>query len=251
MATASVAAAPKNGVRKRQSRKWIPPQHGVWAMLLLPYLAGLQFGLSWLHVPLLFVWLSGWLASYYALLAVKTLKLHRYWMQVLVFGIVSAVAAVPLFVTRPGLLWFSPIFAVLLAFNTIATRVGQERASANGIASVTMASLMAMIAPATAGLDWKLGIPVAIAAWLYLAGTVFYVKNMIRERKSRAHYIASVAFHVGAVAASVAVSPWLAIPFAWFLVRAIVMPRFTLKVLVIGLIEIANSVLLLGFLYAL
>jgi hypothetical protein len=122
-------------------------------MLLLPYLAGLQFGQSWLHVPLLFVWLNGWLASYYALLAVKTLKLHRYWLQVLAYGSVSAVAAVPLFVQRPGLLWFSQIFAVLLAFNTVATRVGQERASVNGIASVTMASLMAMIAPATAGLD--------------------------------------------------------------------------------------------------
>jgi hypothetical protein len=80
---------------------------------------------------------------------------------------------------------------------------------------------------------------------------VFYVKNIIRERGSHVHYMASVAFHVGALAASVAVSPWLAIPFAWFLVRAIVMPRFRLKVLVVGLIEIANSVLLLGFIYAL
>ena len=220
-------------------------------MLLLPYLTGLQFGLSWLHVPLLVTWLSGWLASYYALLAVKTLKLHRYWRQVLVFGIVSGIAAVPLFVMRPGLLWFSPVFAVLLAVNAVASRIGQERASANGIASVTMASLMAMIAPATAGLDWTLGIPVAIAAWLYLAGTVFYVKNMIRERGSRVHHVVSVAFHVGALAASLAVSPWLAFPFAWFLVRAVVLPRFALKVPVVGAIEVANSLVLLAFLLAL
>jgi len=219
-------------------------------MLLLPYLAGLQFGLSWLHVPLLVTWLSGWLASYYALLAVTTLKIHRYWRQVLAYGLVSAVAALPLFVVRPGLLWFSPVFAVLLAFNVVAVRLGQERASVNGIASVTMASLMAMIAPATAGLDWRLGIPVAIAAWLYLAGTVFYVKNMIREHGSPAHYVVSVAYHVGALAASVAVSPWLAIPFAWFLVRAVILPRFSLKVPVVGVIEVANSVLLLSFLVA-
>ena len=109
-----------------------------------------------------------------------------------------------------------------------------------------------MIAPATAGLDWRLGIPVAIAAWLYLAGTVFYVKNMIREHGSRAHYVVSVTYHVGALAASVAVSPWLAIPFAWFLVRAVMLPRFTLRVPVVGVIEVANSLLLLGFLaYAL
>ena len=60
-------------------RAWIPPQHGVWAMLLLPYLAGLQYGTTWLDAPLLVVWLAGWLASYYALLAVKT----RRWRKVL------------------------------------------------------------------------------------------------------------------------------------------------------------------------
>jgi hypothetical protein len=217
-------------------------------MLLLPYLAGLQFGLSWLHVPLLVTWLSGWLASYYALLAVKTLRPRRYWRQILAYGIVSAVAAAPLFALRPGMLWFAPAFAVLLTGNAFAARVGQERASINGIASVTMASLMAMIAPATAGLSWTLGVPVAVVAWLYLAGSVFYVKTMIRERGSRAHYVVSVAFHIGALAASVAVSPWLAIPFAWFLVRAAVLPRFALKVPVVGAVEVANSLLLLGFL---
>lgn len=243
-----MTSASPRGAHGRRWRAWIPPQHGVWAMLLLPYLAGLQFGLSWLHVPLLVTWLSGWLASYYALLAVKTLRPRRYWRQVLAYGTVSAVAAVPLLVLRPALLWFAPAFAVLLAANAVAARVGQERASVNGIASVTMASLMAAIAPATAGLGWALGLPVAIAAWLYLAGSVFYVKTMIRERGSRAHYAVSIAFHAGALAASVAVSPWLALPFAWFLARAAVLPRFTLKVPVVGAIEVANSLLLLGFL---
>ncbi len=220
-------------------------------MLLLPFLAGIQFGFAWLHVALLVVWLAGWLASYYALLAVKTLRPGRYWRQVLAYGVVSAVAALPLFALRPGLLWFAPVFAVLLAVNTVATRVGQERASVNGIASVTMASLMAMIAPATAQLDWTIGIPVAIACWLYLAGTVFYVKNMIRERGSRAHYVISVAFHVGALAGAVAVNPLLALPFAWFLARAALLPRWQLKVPVVGAIEVVNSLLLLGFLITL
>jgi hypothetical protein len=220
-------------------------------MLLLPYLAGLQFGSDWLHVPLLAVWLAGWLASYYALLSVKTLRPRRYWRQILAYGVVSAVAALPLFALRPGLLWFAPAFAVLLAVNAVAARVGQERASVNGIASVTMASLMAMIVPTTAQLDWTIGIPVAIACWLYLAGTVFYVKNMIRERGSRAHYVISVAFHVGALAGAIAVSPWLALPFAWFLARAALLPRWHLKVPVVGAIEVANSLLLLGFLIAL
>ena len=217
-------------------------------MLLLPYLAGLQYGVDWLQVPLLVTWLSGWLASYYLLLAVKTLRIHAVWRQALAYGVVSALPAVPLFVMRPGLLLFSPAFAVLLLVNVVATRMGQERSSGNGLASVTMASLMAMIVPATAGLDWRLGIPAAIATWLYLAGTVVYVKTMIRERGSRSHLIVSVAFHVGALAASIAVDPWLAIPFAYFLLRAIVTPRFRPKVVVVGMLEVVNALVLLAFL---
>jgi hypothetical protein len=217
-------------------------------MLLLPYLAGLQYGQHWLHVPLLVTWLTGWLASYYALLAVKTLRVRAVWRQTLAYGIVCAASAVPLFALRPGLLLWSPVFAVLLAVNAVATRVGQERSSGNGVASVTMASLMAMIVPATAGLDWTLGVPVAVACWLYLAGTVFYVKTMIRERGSRVHRVVSVAFHVGALAASVALDPWLTIPFGYFLVRAIVMPRFKPKVVVVGALEVVNALVLLAFL---
>ncbi|WP_291379126.1 YwiC-like family protein [Demequina sp.] len=247
MTTASRTGARKGSIRRR----WVPPQHGVWAMLLLPYLAGLQYGFVWLHVPLLVVWIAGWLASYYALLALKTLRVRAVWRQVLVYGTVSGVAAIPLFVSRPQLLWFSPVFAVLLAMNAVSTRAGQERATGNGLVSVTMAALMAMIAPATAGLDWTLSIPVAVACWLYLAGTVFYVKTMIRERGSTLHYAFSVAFHVGAVAGAIAVSPWLALPFTLFLVRAALLPRWRLKVPVVGAIEVVHSVLLLGFLLAL
>lgn len=218
-------------------------------MLLLPYLAGLQYGGTWLHVPLLVVWLSGWLSSYYALLAVKTLRVRAVWRQVIAYGLVCLIAAVPLFALRPGLLWFAPAFAVLLAVNVIATRIGQERSTVNGLASVTMASLMALIVPATAGLEWTLGVPVAIACWLYLAGTVFYVKTMIRERGSRIHRVVSIAFHVGALAGSFAVDPWLALPFAYFLARAIVMPRFKPKVVVVGALEVVNALVLLAFLF--
>ena len=217
-------------------------------MLLLPYLAGLQFGLSWLHAPLLVTWLAGWLASYYALLAVKTLRPSKYWRQVLVYGIVAGVAAVPLFVLRPGLLWFAPFFAVLLAINVVFSRMGQERASGNGIASVTMAALMAMIAPATAGLDWRLGLGAALITWLYLTGSVLYVKTMIREFGSRLHRIVSIAFHVGALVAVVAVDPWFAVPFAWFLLRAALLPRRRIKVAVVGAIEVVNAVAILAFL---
>ncbi len=224
----------------------MPPQHGVWAMLLLPYLSGLQYGQSWLQVPLLIMWLSGWLFTHHALLGVKTLRFGRYRRQIGVYALLSAAGAVPVFVARPGLLAFAPAFAVLFAVNVVAARMGQDRATGNGIASVTMASLMAMIAPASAGEDWTVGIGAAVITWLYLAGTVLYVKTMIRERGSRLHYAISVAGHGVALVASVLVSPWFAIPFTWFLARAIALPRHHLKVAVVGILEVVNAVMLLG-----
>ncbi len=214
-------------------------------MLLLPYLAGLQYGQSWLQAPLLVMWLSGWLFTHHSLLGVKTLRFGRYRRQIVVYALVSSAAAVPVFLLRPGLLGFAPAFAVLFAVNVVAARVGQDRATGNGIASVTMASLMAMIAPATAGEAWTLGINAAVITWLYLAGTVLYVKTMIRERGSRLHYVISIAGHSVALLASVLVSAWFAIPFAWFLARSIVFPRHHLKVAVVGALEVVNAVMLL------
>lgn len=232
-------------------RAWIPPQHGVWAMLLLPYLAGLQYGTTWLDAPLLVVWLAGWLASYYALLAVKTRRWRKVRTQVVTYSAVAGSAAVPLFLSRPELLWFSPAFAILLAVNAVASGIGQERATLNGLASVTMASLMAMIVPATAGESARLGGEAALVCWLYLAGSVFYVKTMIREFGSRPHRIISVAFHVLALLGVVAVAPWLALPFAWFLLRAAVLPSRRLRVPIVGAIEVINSLVLLTLLIAL
>ncbi|SCL15329.1 YwiC-like family protein [Micromonospora inyonensis] len=48
-------------MRRRTARKYIPPQHGAWAMLLVPWLAGvLVAGFRWLHLPLLVAWLAGY-----------------------------------------------------------------------------------------------------------------------------------------------------------------------------------------------
>ena len=52
-------------------RKFVPPQHGAWAMLIVPYLAGLLVaGWTWVAAPLGIAWLAGYLLSYYAGVAV-------------------------------------------------------------------------------------------------------------------------------------------------------------------------------------
>jgi len=249
MPSSAVGVAPHRR-RPHGLRAWIPPQHGVWAMLLLPYLSGLQYGRCWLDLPLLIMWLSGWLFTHHALLGVKTSRWARYMPQMAAYASLSAVCAVPVFVVRPALLGFVPAFVVLFAVNVVAARIGQDRATGNGIASVTMASLMAMIVPATAGEPFTDGLPAALITWLYLVGTVVYVKTMIRERGSGLHYGVSVAYHAVALGVSAAVNVWFLIPFTWLLARAVVLARHRIRVIVVGLTEVTTSVALLGTIVA-
>jgi hypothetical protein len=59
-ATAGDRPTASSGPRPRRLRQFVPPQHGAWAMLLLPYVAAVAItGLRWPHVPLLGAWLAG------------------------------------------------------------------------------------------------------------------------------------------------------------------------------------------------
>ncbi|WP_082093284.1 YwiC-like family protein [Demequina sediminicola] len=246
-AVVSGAPAERPRRKRRSLRSWIPPQHGVWAMLLLPFLAGLRFGTDWWQIPLLVGWLTGWLASHHFLVWVKTGRWSRVQRQILTFGAVCAASLIPVAFARPAVLWFVPVFAVLVGVNIVLTRMGQERSTINGIASVTMASQMALIVPVTAGLEWRVGLPLAVVTWVYLAGTVVYVKSMIREHGSVVHYRVSVGYHAVAVAGCTIWQPWLAIPFGLLLVRAVWLPRRArMKAPVIGAIETVLALVVLA-----
>lgn len=69
---------------------------------------------------------------------------------------------------------------------------------------------------------------------------------MIRERNSRTYYRGSVTYHAAATLLAACLSPWLALPFAAYLTRAIVLPGRGLKVAAVGAVEIAGSAALLA-----
>ena len=70
---------------------------------------------------------------------------------------------------------------------------------------------------------------------------------MIRERDNLAYRRWSLVYHLLALAAATWCSPWAGALFAWFLVRAAVFPGRGLSPRRVGLVEIANSVLLLAY----
>jgi len=219
-------------------------------MLLVPFAAGMLYGVDWTHAPLLVAWLSGYLASYYGLLAVKTRRLAKVRTQLLTYGGVAGVALIVVVIARPALWWFAPAFAALGIVNVLAARARRDRAAINGIASVVEASLMALVVPVAAGLAIGTGWQGFAACVMYFLGTVPYIKTMIRERNNPRYFALSVGFHAAAVPIAGIISPWLALPFAAYYLRAVVMPRFRPRVMAIGLIEVAASLVLLGFLVA-
>ena len=232
--------------RRRTVRRFIPPQHGAWAMLLLPWLAGvLVSGLRWPHLPLLGAWLAGYLFSYYLLQAVKTRRPGRFRTQLLVYAAPTMLLGGLVLVARPQLLWYAPAYAILLAVNLGYAARRDERALVNDLASVAQSCLMVLVFATVSGVAPVAVLPVFLVLTGYFTGTVLYVKTMIRERGHAGYYRASVAYH--AVVAAVAVWWWhpVAALFAGLLIRAVVFPRRGLTPKQVGLIEIAASVLLL------
>jgi hypothetical protein len=235
---------PTTGARRRTVRQFVPPQHGAWAMLLLPYLAGLLVsGFGWPAVPLLGAWLTGYLLSYYVLQAIKTRRIARFRPQIQLYAPVTVVLAVPVLAARPELLWFAPAYAALLAVNAWFAWRRRERALLNDLASVVQSCLMVPVVAVVAGVrpEWA---PFLIVL-LYFTGTVLFVKTMIRERGSVPYRRASIVYHLAALAAASLTGIFAAMIFTALLARAWLLPGRPLTPKQVGLIEIAASLLVL------
>jgi hypothetical protein len=232
--------------RRSTVRQFVPPQHGAWAMLLVPYVAGvLATGLRWAHLPLLGAWLAGYLLSYYALLTVKTRRPGRVRAQLLLYGSVTAVLGGLVCIAAPRVLTYGPAYAALLAVNAAYAYRRRERALLNDLASVAQSCLMVFVVATVAGVAPARVADVFVAVLLYFAGTVLYVKTMIRERDSAGYYRASVAYHAVALAVAAVVAWPLGVVFGVLLARAWALPRRGLTPKQVGLIEIAACVALL------
>lgn len=214
-------------------------------MLLVPYVAGVAVARpAWWHLPLLVVWVAGYLLSYHAQIAVKTRRPERVRGQLALYGAITIPLGALLLVAFPALLWFAPVYGALLAVNLWYSWRRQERALLNDLASVAMCVLIAPMAAVVAQEPASVAYPATFAVLLYFVGTIPYVKTMIRERGDRGYYVGSVTYHVFALVAAGVVSLALVPLFAWLLLRAVVLPRIGMVPKRLGMIEILNCVLL-------
>ncbi|MEV5596456.1 YwiC-like family protein [Streptomyces sp. NPDC052496] len=242
---------------RRALRRWIPNQHGAWAMLVVPFLAGaLLGGFDAWHAVLLPAWLLAYCTAFHGQQYVRLRRVsrnprapRRHLAPLAGFGAAFAVCAVPLAVARPWLLLAGLCAAPFFAVNVGYAYRNKERATVNGIAAVVPACGMLLV-------SYRLGSGTvdsgawraAAACFLYFTGTVLHVKTMIRERGSEVFRVASAVYHGLAVVAAVLLEPWLAVPFAVFFLRAVALPARDLRVAVVGAVEVLCSVLLPVFL---
>lgn len=241
---ADPASRRRSAPRRRQ---FLPPQHGAWAMLVVPYAAALVVaGTTWVDLPLAGAWLAGYLLSYYAFQALKSRRPRRYRDQLLRYAALAVPLAAVVVWARPAVLWYAPAYATLLSVNAWYAWHRRERALLNDLAAVLQSCLMVFVAATVAGTSPATMVGVSLAVVAYFTGTAFYVKTMIRERDNQSFLRWSIGYHLAALGLSVWLGPALAGFFAWLLVRSWALPRRRLVPKHVGLIEIGNCLLLLA-----
>ncbi|NTW41339.1 MAG: YwiC-like family protein [Cellulomonadaceae bacterium] len=204
-------------------------------MLVLPVVVGgVASGLRPWHALLLVAWLSAYLAFHATGLWLRSRRKARYLRPVQVYGALTVALGLAVVVGEPPVLRWAVVYLPLLATSLRFSWLRADRSLANDLVTVLAACLMTVVADSPDLTDprawWLAAVLVA-----YFAGTVLYVKTMIRERGNAAMLRASEAYHVAAVAVVGAVTLWaargvgsalvLAGLFALLAVRAVLVPR--------------------------
>lgn len=255
--------------RRRRPARWVPNQHGAWAMLVVPFAVGTVARLesgepSWFLVPLLLCWIAGYFAFFAASGWLKAPASRRgAWVRPFVIAaaitLLSGIATLVL--AGPRLAWWIPGFVVLLTPALLLARLRRERDWTAGALTVAAASVMTLVArypdptQMLAAQDLTRMLVHTGATFAYFFGTVLYVKTNIRERGSRTFYAASVGWHVaatilaGALGAAGLAPWWWTVFFLAATARAVVVPRLVpaLTPRTIGLVEgVFSAALVVG-----
>lgn len=255
-----MADAPSTGVTRVPTRpRWVPRQHGAWAMLAVPLLLGVAASRPSLwHLVLAAAAVDGYLASASAQAWLRarrpTSRLRPLVTYTLVFMVLGPVLAI----AHPSLLAAGVVLLPAGAITLLGARPGTRRDLANSLAQVVTALVLVPAAALVSGpVDVGRVTFATIVAGIYLVGTVLVVRSVLRERGNHAFAALSIGGHVlvaaGATFATLERAlPWpytaLAITLA---LRAAALPALQrrwagsphpLRPIHVGIVEIVSSV---------
>lgn len=223
---------------------FLPKQHGAWAMLLIPYWLGvIASGFVWQHIPFFIGWLLLYLATYPLLLLFKGKKIPFYAKWACIYFIPAILLLlVPLF-TRPTIVWFGIAMVPFFCLNAYFSKRNQDRAFLNDLSAILVFGISGLASSylPTGEVSSK-SILIFIASTLFFVGSTFYVKTMIREKKSQTYKKLSWVYHILVVIGWVVVGQWLvAIANLASLGRAIYFYGKPYSVKKVGILEIVNA----------
>lgn len=274
---------PRPAAKKRRTHaSWVPNQHGAWAMLVTPAVAGVIAALrsqELAHLPsviaVLLVILGAWFAGYFCFFvfgqwarARSPRRKREYLRPLKISGGISLACIAVTLALAPYLYWFAPLFAPLVLVAVVETLRHRPRSLLSGVAT-TLASALLYPALYLVGAVVRSGVPGELASvppahWVataflasYFTGTIPFVKTMVRERGKSGYLVGSIVYHFVGVAAVavlftahvVSVASWwlMLVVAVWSLVRASVFPltlgRWSWTPKQIGIAEVPLCVL--------
>lgn len=232
-----------------------PNQHGVWSMIILPIAFGIAVsGFTFLHILLYLGVLAAYFMSDQVFFYLKKRKKEiGYIYTASLFGIIVLISFIPIVLYKFETFWIFLLMIPLSLINAFFAKKKNERAFTNDLIAVIIFCLFGVISVLlnTALSNINAWLPVFILSFLYFFGTILYVKTMIREKKSIKYKWSSWIYHLCIVVIGLIVNPLIMIMYLPSLIRAIVLYGKKIKIMHVGLIEIANSifVLIIGSIY--
>lgn len=239
----------KSSFRRPVFNGWIPDIHGVWSMLLVPYVCGVLIShFRWQHVFLLCVWVFGYFALFAVDVWLRSGRKERYWNPVRTYAIITAGLCIILLIILPSLLEWSVVFLVLTVMGLTGPALKRRRTLVTRTVTAAAASLMLIVAydvgtnftraPQTVPWlqhsaaqqppihtwvpysvvvdDYAWALVMAISFFAYFWSNMFFVGSLIRRTfdRRRPMLIASVTLHVVLVAVAWVAANFQIIPIA-------------------------------------
>jgi hypothetical protein len=250
-----MAAVPASAARPVAAhRRWIPRQHGAWAMLLLPVLLGVAASrpAPWQLVVAVAA-LAAYLASATAQAWQRARRPREYRLPIVAYSAVAAAAALALLVAHPALALGGVVIVPAGALVLRGAQPGTRRDLANSLLQVVQSLVLVPVAAWVSG-SWDPARVVACTAVAagYQLGVVLVVRSVLRERGNAGFRALSGGFHLALVAAAAVTlpAPYVALAAA-LATRAIALPiaqeRMAggprpLRPVHVGIVEMAASV---------
>lgn len=215
-------------------------------MLIIPFWLGVVASeFRFLHISFFTGWLFLYLATYPLLLAFKRKKIKFYLKWTGIYMLPALLFLLWPVIEQPGLLLFGASFLPFFLLNSYFSSINRDRSLLNDVSAIIVFCLAGAGSYyfSTGQVDHESWF-VVVVSFLFFLGSTFYVKTMIREKKSMKFKYISWGYHVALLIISALLSEWVVLlAFIPSLIRAVALPGKKLSIMQVGILEIVNAFL--------